>query len=230
MSKPLLILSGGLDSAVALWMLKPNVRCLTFDYGQRHDKEIGRARVLSEIAKVPHEVANISSLRPLISKGSVSGRDSVPEGHYAEESMKSTVSPNRNMIMISIAVAHAISVGCDKVVFGAHAGDHAIYPDCRGMFVEAMENAILLGNWDQVFLDAPFLHLSKADIVVKGSQLGVPFHLTWSCYNGRTLPCGKCGTCVERLEAFHLAGLADPLTYEDREWWRTQIKEEPKDA
>lgn len=222
--KSVLILSGGLDSAVLLWQLKPYVQCLTFDYGQRHaEKELKAASTLCREAGVEHKIIDLSALSSLLAMGSVSGRDPIPEGNYAAETMKSTIVPNRNMIMLSVATAYAIVEKATALYYAAHSGDHAIYPDCRPSFVRAVRDAIEQGNWDAPHLHAPFLHTTKADIVKAGIELGVPFHLTWSCYNGRTAACGKCGTCVERLEAFHLATSTDPLAYEDRVWWRTQV-------
>jgi 7-cyano-7-deazaguanine synthase len=141
----------------------------------------------------------------------------VPEGHYEEESMKQTVVPNRNMILLALAGAWAISTKSDAIAYAAHSGDHAIYPDCRPEFTEAMSDALRLCDWHEVKLMRPFLYptpMSKADIVKLGTSLGVPFELTWSCYKGGEKHCGKCGTCVERVEAFQLAGVEDPTEYE----------------
>ena len=142
-------------------------------------------------------------------------RDSweVPEGHYTEESMKQTVVPNRNMIFLSVAAARAIAGGVQHLFYAAHAGDHAIYPDCRPVFVSAMETALHLCDWQDITLHAPYLHLSKADIVKIGINLGVDYSLTWTCYRGEALACGRCGSCTERLEAFREAGVEDPVEY-----------------
>jgi 7-cyano-7-deazaguanine synthase len=138
---------------------------------------------------------------------------SLPEGHYAEDSMKATVVPNRNMILLSLAAGHAISLQFDTVAYAAHAGDHTIYPDCRPEFATAMDEALKLCDWNTVSLYRPFVQLSKHDLVRKGNELGVPFEKTWSCYAGNDKHCGKCGTCVERKEAFELVGLLDPTEY-----------------
>lgn len=140
----------------------------------------------------------------------------VPEGHYEDESMKSTVVPNRNMILLSIATAGSIASGLEGVAYAAHAGDHAIYPDCRPAFADAMNEAIKLCDYTSQRLVRPFVSLTKADIVKAGAALGVPFERTWSCYNGGATHCGKCGTCVERIEAFKLAGVSDPTDYQIR--------------
>jgi 7-cyano-7-deazaguanine synthase len=138
---------------------------------------------------------------------------SLPLGHYAEESMKSTVVPNRNMILLSLAAGHAISLKFDTVAYAAHAGDHTIYPDCRPEFADAMENALSKADWNKINLHRPFVKMNKSDLVKLGIELGVPFEKTWSCYAGGKLHCGKCGTCVERKEAFELIGLSDPTKY-----------------
>lgn len=128
--------------------------------------------------------------------------------------MKKTVVPNRNMILLAVAIAKAVSVGARFVAYGAHAGDHAIYPDCRPEFVEAMKTAAGLADWTKVEILAPFIKSTKADIAKTGARLGVPFEMTWSCYKGGEIHCGKCGTCTERREAFQLAKIDDPTKYE----------------
>ncbi len=229
----LLILSGGLDSAAALWdNLGDITQCLTFNYGQRHVKELDSARKLVTTAStekgetILHNIIDLTSAFACVKSGSLAGDDPIPEGHYAAESMKSTVVPNRNLIMLSIASAWAIANDLGPVIYAAHAGDHAIYPDCRPEFATAVALAIRTSNStiNANVLMAPFMYKTKADIVKLGVELGVPFSLTWSCYNGRDLACGKCGTCVERLEAFNITATEDPLPYEDREWWKGQVK------
>jgi 7-cyano-7-deazaguanine synthase len=222
MSKPIVLFSGGLDSTVLLWSLRPNVKAISFDYGQRHAKELTQADNICSAADIEHEVVDMAwarkgfvSIFDLIKSGSQTGNELVPEGHYAEESMKATVVPNRNMIMISIAVGWAVSTGSSEVYWAAHAGDHAIYPDCRPEFYIAMANAIHEGNkWSYVDLGAPFITKTKAEIVKLGTDLHAPIDQSWSCYKGGILHCGRCGTCVERREAFQLAGVVDPTEYE----------------
>ena len=119
------------------------------------------------------------------------------------------------MILLSLAAGHAISLQFDTVAYAAHAGDHTIYPDCRPKFAEAMDQALKLCDWNSVSLYRPFVLLSKQDLVRKGKELGVPFEKTWSCYAGNDIHCGKCGTCVERKEAFELVGLSDPTEYKE---------------
>ncbi len=215
--KTVLIYSGGLDSTVLLYNLLGQghqVLTLGVNYGQRHAKELSAARAFLESLGEEYRVADLSALRPLL-KGSSQTDDSVavPHGHYAAESMKLTVVPNRNMLMLSVAIAWAISTKSESVNYAAHGGDHAIYPDCRDEFASAMNTAALLADWHQVRVERPFVQKSKAEIVTLGSQLGVPFEQTWSCYEGGAVHCGKCGTCVERREAFQLAGVNDKTEY-----------------
>ena len=212
-----MLYSGGLDSTVLLYKLKPNVKPLMFDYGQRHKKELLYATQLCVDLDINFAVVGLGGLAQLIAKGSQTGLEPVPQGHYADESMKTTVVPNRNSIMLTIAIGHAITIGAKNVYFAAHAGDHAIYPDCRHDFVYAFNRAMHLANlWTPIDVFAPFVNMSKADIVAEGARYGVPFEKTWSCYEGRALHCGKCGTCVERREAFEHAGVVDPTTYEEQ--------------
>lgn len=214
--------SGGLDSTVLLWSLVKEgyyVHCLSVDYGQRHAKELASAhRIVTELGT---EIARFH--RVMISGNAMLGSSQtspdvpVPEGHYAEESMKATVVPNRNMVLLSLAGALAVSTKSHNVAYAAHSGDHAIYPDCRPEFATAMANALLLCDFTPVKILRPFLEpepLSKTDVVRLGHSLGVPFEHTWSCYKGGERHCGKCGTCVERREAFVDSGVQDPTEYE----------------
>ena len=218
MSSRILIYSGGLDSSVLLYKLvaeEYTVKALSIDYGQRHRKELDCAGNICAGLGVEHHVLDLSNLSPLLAGSSQTSSDiEVPNGHYAEESMKLTVVPNRNMIMLSVAIAWAVSLKYDAVAYAAHAGDHAIYPDCRPEFVDTMIKAAAVANWHAVAIDRPFLYISKADIVAQGHRLGVPFAETWSCYKGGATHCGLCGTCVERREAFELAGVLDPTIYD----------------
>ena len=214
--KTVLIFSGGLDSTVLLYSLLDQghtVSALSIDYGQRHARELVAASSIARVAKVPHRVVDASSLRPLLAGSSQTSDVPVPFGHYTDQSMKVTVVPNRNMLMLSIATAWAISLKFDAIAYGAHAGDHAIYPDCRLQFVDAMRAALKLADWSPIELHAPFLSFTKANIVSIGHKLRVPFELTYSCYTGAPVHCGECGTCVERREAFQLAQVLDPTTY-----------------
>jgi 7-cyano-7-deazaguanine synthase len=141
----------------------------------------------------------------------------IPDGHYEEQTMKSTVVPFRNGIMLAIAAGFAESKGASGLVIAAHAGDHAIYPDCREDFMKSMADAIQFGTYAGIKLLRPFISMTKADVAGRGQALGVDFSHTWSCYKGGTLHCGTCGTCVERREAFIVAGVADPTIYASKD-------------
>jgi 7-cyano-7-deazaguanine synthase len=182
------------------------------------------AQAITQNLLVKNVVVDLSSIRPLINNSSQTGSIPVPEGHYAEESMKATVVPNRNMIMLSIAAAWAINNKDGMVCYAAHAGDHAIYPDCREDFTMAMSTAFRHADWHHVQLYTPFIHKSKAEIVRRGAELNTPLDKTYSCYKGGPIHCGVCGTCVERREAFQLAGVPDFTQY--MEGWHEQAKED----
>lgn len=209
-----LTFSGGLDSTVLLYWLQSlghQVRALSVDYGQRHRKELDAAREITSLLSVEHRVVDLSSIRSLLAGSALTSSNvEVPDGHYAEDSMKVTVVPNRNMLLLSLSAAWAISTKSDRVAYAAHAGDHTIYPDCRPEFVAAMAQAVKLCDWHSVELETPFGSKAKADIVRLGAELGVPFERTWSCYKGGAKHCGTCGTCTERIEAFKDAGVEDP--------------------
>jgi 7-cyano-7-deazaguanine synthase len=211
-----LIHSGGLDSTVLLYKLRTDgheLRCLGIDYGQRHRRELDVGRAICRDLGIEYRVADLRSLRPLLAGSALTDDVPVPDGHYADETMKLTIVPNRNMIMLSVAIGWAISTEYDAVAYAAHAGDHTIYPDCRPAFVDVIRGAARLCDWRPVELLTPFLNVTKADIVRMGAGLGVPFERTWSCYKGGEVHCGTCGTCVERREAFQKAGIADPTAY-----------------
>jgi 7-cyano-7-deazaguanine synthase len=196
-------------------------RLMSFDYGQRHRKEIAYARRCAAHLKVPHDLVDISSVGCLLAGSALTGGTEVPHGHYAEETMRVTVVPNRNAIMLTVAFGAAAAQRIDMVAAAIHGGDHFIYPDCRPRFVDAFQRMQMkaLEGLATVSLYTPFLHMSKADIVREGAILGVPFSETWSCYEGGARHCGRCGTCVERREAFHLAAVDDPTSYEDPQYW-----------
>ncbi|VVB70887.1 7-cyano-7-deazaguanine synthase [uncultured archaeon] len=216
--KAVLILSGGVDSTTLLYKMQDDgheVYALTFNYAQRHKKEIDCARKIAEKLGIPHRVVDLSNLAALLGDSALLGGKDVPSCHYTEDAAKQTVVPNRNMIMLSIAAGYAEAHEVPAVYYAAHKNDSTIYPDCRAEFVEALKPAIRLATaWHPVELQAPFVDLTKAEIVKMGLELGVPFEMTWSCYQGRDLPCRSCPTCIEREEAFRLNGCMDPLLEE----------------
>lgn len=218
--KVVVVLSGGMDSTVLLHhhiALNDEVLAISVNYGQRHSKELECARDLCERLKVPHYWADLSSVGQLFTGSSQTDPSvPVPKGHYAKETMKATVVPNRNMILLSVALGLAVTHKAAGVSYGAHAGDHAIYPDCREEFVSTLNEAAKLCDWHPVEIFRPFIARSKANIVSLGNRLGVDFASTWSCYVGGAQHCGACGTCIERREAFHLAGVKDPTAYDPR--------------
>jgi 7-cyano-7-deazaguanine synthase len=216
MKKATLILSGGVDSTTLLYDLYRkgyDVHAISFDYGQRHIKELDMAQRTCEKVGVEQTIVDLSGLGGILANNALTGEIEMPEGHYESEGMKLTVVPNRNMIMLSIAIGYAINIGSEDVYYGAHAGDHAIYPDCRSEFVVAIQNVAELCHYDPVNVHAPYLDISKADIISRGLSIGVDYSLTWTCYAGEEKACGKCGSCVERLEAFEINGVKDPLKY-----------------
>jgi len=213
------VYSGGMDSTVLLYyLLDRGVElkgALSVDYGQKHRRELDAAKGFCKELGLEHRVADLRSLRDLFGASSLtSSAEAVPEGHYEEEQMKSTVVPNRNMILLSVAAAWAISLKAESVAYAAHGGDHAIYPDCREEFAQAMDRAVGLCDWSELGLCRPFVSWSKSEIAAEGCRLGGPMERTWSCYKGGKAHCGRCGTCVERREAFFLAGVEDSTTYE----------------
>jgi 7-cyano-7-deazaguanine synthase len=209
----IVILSGGMDSTVLMYHVIEKGRnplAVTMRYGQKHDKEIEMARKTTALCGVEHLVIDIPLQEIFTSSSLIKGGEAVPDGHYTDETQKSTVVPNRNMILLSIAAGIAEDRGISTVYYGAHANDRAIYPDCRPAFIEAVTRAAEEGTYCRVKIVAPFMAWLKADVVREGARLGVPFELTWSCYKGGETPCGTCGTCVERREAFTIAGIHDP--------------------
>jgi 7-cyano-7-deazaguanine synthase len=221
--KAIVVLSGGMDSATALYQAKADgfeVYAISFDYGQRHKKELDFAKALAlKAGAVEHHIVNLTSITELISNSSLTNEAiNVPEGHYAADNMKLTVVPNRNMIMYSVAIGYAVNIGAKAMYVGVHTGDHTIYPDCRPEFIESLDVIAKIANEGFIEKDfrvlAPFMYKSKADIAAIGAELQVPYELTWSCYKGGEKHCGKCGTCVERKEAFQLADVKDPTEYE----------------
>jgi 7-cyano-7-deazaguanine synthase len=190
------------------------VHALSFDYHQRHQKELDYALSTCKTLGIPHVVVNLWALGEIASGSLTREEEEIPEGAYDDLSMRQTVVPNRNMVMLALATSFAISIGADAVYYGAHSGDHCIYPDCRPEFIRAMDNAMKLCDWRRIELRAPYSRLTKADILEVGFKLGVDYANTWTCYKGGERACGKCGSCDERLLAFEILGKKDPLPYE----------------
>lgn len=215
--KVVVLLSGGMDSVTAFHHARAEcdvVAALSFTYGSKHNaREIPYAREHCAAAGVPHLVIPLDFIGEYFASDLLLGGGAIPEGHYEEETMKKTVVPFRNGIMLAIAAGWAESRGASALVIAAHAGDHAIYPDCREEFLRAQAEAIQVGTYAGIEVRRPFVHCSKADIVRRGAELGVDYARTWSCYVGGEVHCGECGTCVERREAFLLAGVPDPTLY-----------------
>ncbi|MDQ8188734.1 7-cyano-7-deazaguanine synthase QueC [Roseibacillus persicicus] len=216
--KTVILLSGGMDSTVALWHTLAEghevVACLGVDYASKHNaKELPMARWQAEKAGVPFQTADLTFMNQLFQSDLLQSGGEIPEGHYEEENMKSTVVPFRNGILLAVAAGFAESVEAEGLVIAAHSGDHAIYPDCREDFLAPMAQAIAAGTYADVSVLRPFVALRKEDIASRGAELGVDFTHTWSCYKGGDIHCGKCGTCVERKEAFAIAQLEDPTVY-----------------
>jgi 7-cyano-7-deazaguanine synthase len=215
--KVVVLVSGGMDSVAALYDALAShevVGALSFNYGSKHNlREIPFATRHCEKRGVVQRIIPLSFINELFTSHLLASGGEIPDGHYEEEMMKQTVVPFRNGIMLAVAGGYAESIGADGLVIAAHAGDHAIYPDCRETFMQAMGAALRSGTYAGIELLRPFIALSKAQIARHGHELGVDFAQTWSCYKGRDIHCGTCGTCVERREAFQLAGLADPTNY-----------------
>ncbi len=219
MAKVVVIYSGGMDSFTVLNRALRDghdVYALSFNYGQRHVKELDVAAKVTAELGLPHKVVDITAINELIANSSLtSTANDIPEGHYEEASMQSTVVPNRNMILLSLAIGYAVSIGAEAVYYGAHSGDHAIYPDCRPEFVRRMNDVSQIANYEPIEIAVPYLANDKAEILRDGLAMGLDYANTWTCYNGRAKACGKCGACVERLEAFAANNSTDPLPYEE---------------
>ena len=217
MKDAVIIYSGGLDSTTLLYEERERVAlAVTFDYGSNHAAhEIACARHHCALLGIEHLVIELGFMGQYFQSSLLSGADAIPSGNYDEENMKSTVVPFRNGIMLSIACGLAESRGLKRVLIANHGGDHAIYPDCRPEFIDAMDAAMRAGTYVNVEIAAPYTNLSKADLVRRGAKLGVDYSNTYSCYRGGDRHCGTCGTCTERREAFREAGIPDPTAYEN---------------
>lgn len=212
-----IVVSGGMDSVTLMHEYKSRIAvAVTFDYGSRHNaREIECARRQCGILGIRHIVIPLAFIGEYFQSSLLLGGEDIPEGHYADDNMKSTVVPFRNGIMLSVACGLAESFGLKHVLIANHGGDHAIYPDCRSGFISAMDEAMRQGTYDGVSIIAPYTGIDKTEIARRGVRLGVDHTLTYSCYKGGERHCGRCGTCTERREAFREAGVPDPTVYED---------------
>jgi 7-cyano-7-deazaguanine synthase len=211
--KAIAIVSGGMDSVTLAHQLKAH------GWADLHRKEIEFAERCAERLGARWSLVDLYTVAGLLTGSALTDPSvDVPEGHYESETMKATVVPNRNAIMLSIAYGVAVAEGAKLVAIGVHAGDHAIYPDCRPEFILHARNMLRVANEGfgdpDLSVEAPFVYMTKAEIVKVGDELRVPWRETWSCYKGGEVHCGRCGTDVERKEAFALAGVEDPTGYE----------------
>lgn len=217
MKDSVIIVSGGMDSVTLLYERREDIGlAISFNYGSNHNaREIPFARLHCERLGIRHITIDMDFMHQHFKSSLLEGADAIPEGHYESDNMKSTVVPFRNGIMLSIAIGIAESHGYKKVLMANHGGDHAIYPDCRPQFVDAMGRAAREGTYINVTVDAPYTNIDKAEIARRGAMLGIDYGETWSCYKGGDRHCGKCGTCVERKEALRDAGIVDNTLYDD---------------
>jgi 7-cyano-7-deazaguanine synthase len=216
MKDSVIIVSGGMDSITLLYDKQDSIALgISFDYGSNHNaKEIPFAKMHCERLGIRHITINLDFMHQYFKSSLLDGADAIPEGHYAEENMKSTVVPFRNGIMLAVAAGVAESNGLKNVLIANHAGDHTIYPDCRPEFINAIDQATQAGTFVNVRVLAPYTNISKTDIAKRGKTLGIDYTETWSCYKGGDKHCGRCGTCVERKEALAGAGIEDHTEYE----------------
>ena len=216
MKDSIIVLSGGLDSTTLLYEYQSRIAlAVSFDYGSNHNRrELAFAALHCERLGIKHLIIQLDFIHQYFHSSLLSGADAVPEGNYDDENMRSTVVPFRNGIMLAVAAGLAEDNGLQQIMMANHAGDHAIYPDCRPAFVQAMDNAVQAGTYNGVRLFTPYTSLTKADIARRGKALGIDYSETWSCYKGGEHHCGKCGTCTERIEALREAGIDDKTIYE----------------
>lgn len=212
-----LVLSGGLDSTTLLYHLLHEghaVKALSIHYGQRHSRELQLAQQICQLTDVEHRLVDLSGLSAIFGRNALTSSSiEVPHGEYDPSNMAVTVVPNRNMILLSIAIGWAITSKYDSVAFGAHAGEYTPYADCQPQFAAVMNHAANVCDRRPIEVTAPFVNWNKAAIVKRGHDLGVPFELTWSCYEGGDLHCGQCSTCIDRRRAFQTNSLVDPVKY-----------------
>lgn len=216
MKNSAIIVSGGMDSITLLYDRKDEIALgISFDYGSNHNaREIPFAKMHCERLGIKHITINLDFMHQYFKSSLLDGAEAIPEGHYTDDNMKSTVVPFRNGIMLAIAIGIAESNNLDQVFIANHGGDHTIYPDCRPEFINAIDAAATAGTYNNVKVIAPYTKITKSDIARIGKRLGIDYAETWSCYKGGEVHCGKCGTCVERKEALAEAGIEDKTIYE----------------
>lgn len=216
MKNSAIIVSGGMDSITLLYDHKDEIALgISFDYGSNHNaREIPFAKIHCERLGIKHITINLDFMHQYFKSSLLDGAEAIPEDHYADDNMKSTVVPFRNGIMLAIAIGIAESNNLDQVFIANHGGDHTIYPDCRPEFINAIDAAATAGTYNNVKVIAPYTKITKSDIARFGKRLGIDYAETWSCYKGGEVHCGKCGTCVERKEALAEAGIEDKTIYE----------------
>ncbi|KAA0017856.1 7-cyano-7-deazaguanine synthase QueC [Salinicola corii] len=217
-SKPAVVIySGGMDSYTVLHRAIREgyeVHALSFHYGQRHARELDVARRVCEDLRVSHRIVDIRAIHQLIGNSALTDSDrSMPKADYAEDNLADTVVPNRNMILLSLAIGYAVNIEASVCFYGAHGGDHVLYPDCRPAFVDRMNDVAAIANFEAVSIEAPYLYSDKAKILSDGIEMGLDYALTWTCYLGGETACGECGSCRERLDAFARVGMEDPIPY-----------------
>ena len=213
----IIVLSGGLDSTTMLYEYKDRIAlAVSFHYGSNHnDNELACAALHCKRLGIPHTIISLDFIGKYFSSSLLQGADAIPEGNYNDDNMRSTVVPFRNGIMLAVAAGLAENNHLSTIMIANHAGDHAIYPDCRPEFVKAMNDAVSAGTYEHIQLFAPYTSITKADIARRGKDLGIDYSETWSCYKGGKHHCGRCGTCRERREALALAGIEDTTIYDD---------------
>ena len=216
MKDSVIVVSGGMDSVTLLYEKKDEIALgISFDYGSNHNhNELPLAALHCQRLGITHVVVPLGFMHQYFKSSLLESGDSIPDGSYDEENMKSTVVPFRNGVMLAVAAGIAESNGLTKVLIANHGGDHTIYPDCRPEFIAAMDAAVEAGTFARVRVVAPYTNISKADIARRGRVLGIDYAETWSCYKGGHVHCGTCGTCVERKEALREAGIEDNTTYQ----------------
>ncbi len=216
MNDSVIILSGGMDSVTLLYDKQQEIAlAVSFDYGSNHNqREIACARYHCARLGIRHLVIPLAFMQAYFKSALLEGAHAIPEGHYADQNMAATVVPFRNGIMLAIAAGIAESAGLKRVLIANHAGDHAIYPDCRKGFIRSIDQAVKQGTYAHIGIEAPYVDITKTDIARIGKRLGIDYATTYSCYKGGEKHCGRCGTCIERKEALAAAGIADATPYE----------------